>query len=186
MTVTPLELPGILHLQMQVFRDDRGSFQEVWNPSRGDMPGLPREFVQDNIAFSRRAVLRGMHFQQPFAQGKLVTVLSGKVFDVAVDVRPESATFGKWMGMELAEDTGAALYIPEGFAHGYQVLSDTAHVLYKCTEIYHPEAEHSLAWNDPDVNISWPLANPIVSDKDRAAPSLRELRARVLGAAPAR
>lgn len=178
MKVTELELPGVLLLQFDVYRDERGYFQEVWNPARLNRPDLNVDFVQDNIAFSHHRVLRGLHFQQPHAQAKLVTSLSGTIFDVAVDVRRASPTFGRWLGTELAAGTGHALYIPEGFAHGYQVLSESAHVVYKCTDVYHPEAEHALAWNDPDVAIRWPLANPILSDKDRRAPALADLALR--------
>jgi dTDP-4-dehydrorhamnose 3,5-epimerase len=183
--VSRLEGSDIMVLQMTVYRDHRGSFQEVWNPARGNAPGLPSEFVQDNIACSRAGVLRGLHFQKPFAQGKLITVLTGEIFDVAVDLRPESGTFGKWYSFVLKGDSGQALYIPEGFAHGYQVLSEKAHVLYKCTEVYHPEAEHSLAWNDPEVNIKWPIPDPVLSDKDRVASSLADLRGKLIGIASA-
>lgn len=176
MRITPLDLPEVLLLQLDVYRDDRGSFQEVWNPTRMNLAGRNVEWIQDNTAFSHYRVLRGLHFQRPREQAKLVTVLTGKVFDVAVDVRPDSSTFGRWVGTELEEGSGHALYIPEGFAHGYQVLSPSAHVLYKCTDVYHPPSEHSLAWNDPDIAIRWPLPDPVLSDKDRAAPGLASLQ----------
>ena len=176
MTVTQLELPDVLLVQLAVFRDERGWFQELWNPNRGSFAGLPTHFEQDNLAFSKRGVLRGLHFQEPFPQGKLVTVLEGEIFDVAVDIRPDSSTYGKWAARNLVGGSGSALYIPEGFAHGYQVLSDSAHVLYKCTKVYHPEAEHTIAWNDPGLAIAWPLADPILSAKDSAAPTLAALR----------
>ncbi len=172
MKVSELELPGVLLLQLDVFRDERGYFQEVWNPARVTVPGVHKEFVQDNIAFSHHAVLRGLHFQQPHEQAKVIVALTGTIFDVAVDVRRDSPTFGRWVGTELTAGTGRMLYIPEGFAHGYQVLSETAQVLYKCTDVYHPESEHSLAWNDPSIGIRWPIATPILSTKDSQAPAL--------------
>ncbi len=175
MTLTELEIPGVLLVTCDVYRDERGWFQEFWNPARMRIPGLPQPFVQDNTAFSRRGVLRGLHFQQPHAQAKLVTVLDGEIFDVAVDIRPNSATFGKSVAITLSGGEGRSLYVPAGFAHGYQVLSASAHVLYKCTEVYHPEAERTLAWNDPKLGIAWPLADPIVSPKDAIAPTLEEL-----------
>lgn len=175
MDVRELELPGILLLRLDVYRDERGYFQEVWNPARVTVPGVHKEFVQDNIAFSHRGVLRGLHFQQPHEQAKLVIALTGTIYDVAVDVRRDSPTFGQWLGTELSAGTGRMLYIPEGFAHGYQVLSAEAQVLYKCTDIYHPEAEHALAWNDPAIGIRWPLPDPLLSPKDRNAPTLAEL-----------
>jgi dTDP-4-dehydrorhamnose 3,5-epimerase len=174
MKFTETELPGVLLVQLTVFRDDRGYFQEIWNPARTDVPGMKKDFVQDNIAFSNHRVLRGLHYQEPFPQAKLIVVLAGAIFDVAVDVRRSSPTFGNWVGIELTGGSGEALYIPEGFAHGYQVLSPSAHVVYKCTDVYHPEAEHSLAWNDPAIGIKWPLPDPVLSAKDRNAPRLGE------------
>jgi dTDP-4-dehydrorhamnose 3,5-epimerase len=173
--ITALEITDVLLLQLDVHGDHRGSFQEVWNPTRMNLGGRNVEWVQDNTAFSHQRVLRGLHFQHPREQAKLVTVLTGSVFDVAVDVRPHSPTFGRWVGTVLEQGSGHALYIPEGFAHGYQVLSPSAHVLYKCTDIYHPQSEHSLAWNDPAIAIRWPLPDPILSDKDRVAPRLADL-----------
>ena len=170
-----LEIPDVLLLELDVFRDERGYFQEIWNPARADVPGMKKDFVQDNIAFSNHRVLRGLHYQDPFQQAKLIVVLAGTIFDVAVDVRADSPTYGRWVGSELVAGTGHALYIPEGFAHGYQVLSASAHVVYKCTEVYHPEAEHSLAWNDPAIGIHWPLPDPVLSAKDRNAPTLEGL-----------
>jgi dTDP-4-dehydrorhamnose 3,5-epimerase len=170
-----LNIPGVLLLQLPVFADQRGYFQEIWNPARADVPGMKKDFVQDNIAFSHHRVLRGLHYQQPFEQAKLIVVLAGSIFDVAVDVRPDSPNYAQWIGTELTAGSGHALYIPEGFAHGYQVLSASAHVVYKCTEVYRPEAEHSLAWNDPAIGIEWPLRDPILSEKDRAAPRLARI-----------
>jgi dTDP-4-dehydrorhamnose 3,5-epimerase len=179
-----LDIKGVFLLQLPVFSDERGSFQELWNATKMHIPGLDSDFVQDNTAFSRHRVLRGLHYQQPYPQAKLVTALQGEVFDVAVDLRPDSETFGKWTACTLTGGAGRALFIPAGFAHGYQVLSENAHVFYKCTEVYHPESEHALAWNDVDVNIRWPLDNPVVSAKDKAAPTLRETRERLTSGPP--
>jgi dTDP-4-dehydrorhamnose 3,5-epimerase len=173
--ITPLDLADVLLLQLDVYHDDRGAFQEVWNPTRMNLGGRNVQWIQDNTAFSHYRVLRGLHFQRPREQAKLVTVLTGSIFDVAVDVRPGSSTFGRWVSTVLEENSGHALYLPEGFAHGYQVLSPSAHVLYKCTDVYHPPSEHTVAWNDPDIAIEWPLTDPILSDKDRNAPSLASI-----------
>ena len=177
MRVSELAIPGVLLIELDVFRDERGWFQEFWNPTRMSIPGVTRPFVQDNVAFSKRGVLRGLHFQQPHAQGKLVTVVQGDVFDVAVDLRSDQPTFGRHVSMTLRQGSGQAIYIPEGFAHGYQVLSETAHVLYKCTEVYHPGADRTLAWNDPVLDIAWPLPNPVLSEKDAKATGFAEMRA---------
>lgn len=142
--------------------------------------GLPADFVQDNVSFSARGVLRGLHFQNPNPQGKLVSVLQGEVFDVAVDVRVGSPTFGRWVGASLSADNRRQLYVPEDFAHGFVVTSETALFQYKCTGYYHPEAEGAVAWNDADVGIEWPIADPVLSAKDRAAPSLSAMPAGVL------
>ncbi|MGQ0816303.1 MAG: dTDP-4-dehydrorhamnose 3,5-epimerase [Gemmatimonadota bacterium] len=174
MKVTQLDLPGILVLELDRHSDERGWFMELWNPSRLSHPALPNMFVQDNIAFSHRGVLRGLHFQDPHGQGKLVTVTAGEIFDVAVDVRPASPTFGGWAAARVT--TGRAIYIPEGFAHGYQVISDSAYVAYKCTDYFHPGCEHTLAFDDAELAIPWPISKPIVSAKDSQAASLAETR----------
>lgn len=183
MKITQLDIAGVLLVELDIHADERGWFLEFWNPDRLEHPDLPARFVQDNIAFSHRGVLRGLHFQTPHPQGKLVTVTDGEIYDVAVDVRPTSDTFGRWTGTTLT--SGRALYIPEGCAHGYQVVSSDAHVLYKCTDVYHPECEQSLAWNDPQLAISWPIADAVVSAKDNSARTLAELRI-ALGASAAR
>lgn len=169
--VSELEIPGVLYLQPQVFSDERGSFLELWNAARDAGLGIDARFVQDNVVRSRHGVLRGLHFQLPFAQGKFVTAVHGAIFDVAVDLRPGSATFGKWVGQQLVAESGAAIYIPPGFAHGYQVTSAEAVVVYKCTEFYHAECDHAVVWNDPQLAIEWPIKTPVLSAKDRAAPS---------------
>lgn len=178
--ITELSIPGVLLIEPRIFHDARGSFVEAWNAAQAAAGGLAQTFVQDNIVHSRRGVLRGLHFQSPHPQGKYVTAAFGTIYDVAVDLRPGSATFGRWTAHELNAETGAAMYIPPGFAHGYQVLSREAVVLYKCTEYYHPECDHAIAWNDPVLDISWPIADPVLSEKDRNAPSFEEVR-RTLG-----
>lgn len=172
MKVIRTRLPGALILEPRVFRDERGRFVEAWSERRYVEAGIPGPFVQDNVSESRRGVLRGLHFQHPFPQAKLVSVLSGEIWDVAVDLRPRSATFGQWEGVTLTAENARQFYIPADFAHGFVVLSDGAVVSYKCSEYYHPESEQILCWNDPDLAIPWPVADPIVSAKDAAGHSL--------------
>ena len=167
-------LPEVRLFEQRVFRDARGTFAELWREPEAETSGLPR-FVQDNVARSRRGVIRGLHFQNPRAQGKLVTVPLGEVFDVAVDVRAGSPTFGCWMAYTLSESNGRQLYIPPGFAHGYQTVSDVSVVVYKCSDIYSPDHEQSLRWNDDVLGIEWPIREPIVSPRDASAPLLRDL-----------
>ncbi len=170
------DIPGVLLIEPKVFGDDRGWFVETWQQERYAEHGMPGSFVQDNQAFSQRGVLRGLHLQHPHGQGKLVQVISGEVFDVAVDVRRGSPYFGRWVGANLSGENKHQFYVPEGFAHGYCVLSEEALFSYKCTDNYHPETQFSIRWNDPDLGIEWPLTeNPILSDKDRDAPYLRDL-----------
>lgn len=177
MTVTPTALPDVLRVERRVFQDDRGWFVEAWSAERYRQAGIAEAFVQDNASFSEHGVLRGLHLQRaPHAQGKLVSVLQGEVFDVAVDVRPDSPTFGEWVGETLSAENGVQLYIPPGFAHGFVVTSEAALFTYKCTDVYAPACEASVRWDDPDIGIAWPLASPAVSPKDAAAPSLQELK----------
>jgi dTDP-4-dehydrorhamnose 3,5-epimerase len=175
MKVIPTELPGVLLIEPAVLGDVRGWFVEAWNEQRYAAAGLDVRFVQDNVSYSRRGTLRGLHFQNPHPQAKLVSVLAGEVFDVAVDIRHSSATFGCWVGASLSGDNKRQLYIPPGFAHGFCVVSETALFAYKCSDFYHPEAERSIAWNDPDIGIRWPLAEPVLSEKDRCAPRLKDI-----------
>jgi len=175
MKVTETELPGVLLVEPRIFRDHRGFFFESWSAERYRQAGIPGPFVQDNVSRSSRGVLRGLHFQNPHPQGKLVTVLEGEVFDVAVDLRVGSPTFGKWAGYYLSAENGRQLYIPEGFAHGFVVTSEFAIFSYKCTEYYRPEADRSLRWNDPEIGIEWPVKEPVLSPKDATAPLLNEL-----------
>ena len=176
MKVTNTELPGVLILEPRVFPDSRGFFVETYNKERYVAAGLPLEFVQDNLSVSSKGVLRGLHFQNPHAQGKLVYVLQGEVWDVAVDIRRDSAYFGRWTAVTLSDANKKQFYIPPGFAHGFCVLSETAMFTYKCTDTYHPECDGGVRWDDPDIGIAWPTTAPILSDKDRIQPYLRDLR----------
>jgi dTDP-4-dehydrorhamnose 3,5-epimerase len=175
MDVIETTLPGVLLIRPRIFRDDRGSFLETWRRKRYSDAGLPETFVQDNAAVSTRGVVRGLHYQHPEAQGKLVMALLGEVFDVAVDIRPASRHFGRWYGARLSQANGHQLWIPEGFAHGYAVLTDAAVFVYKCTKAYHPEGDAAVAWNDPDIGIDWPIPDPHLSPRDAAAPRLTDI-----------
>lgn len=175
MKVTPTKLQGVLVVDPDVFADDRGFFLETWSQRRYAEAGLPQVFVQDNLSRSDRGILRGLHLQHPFGQGKLVQVMAGEVYDVAVDVRVGSATFGQWVGTTLSGDNHRQVYIPPGFAHGFCVVSEHALFSYKCTEAYHRETELGVIWNDPEVGIDWPIAEPTLSPKDAAFPRLSEI-----------
>jgi dTDP-4-dehydrorhamnose 3,5-epimerase len=168
-------LPEVLLLERAVAEDDRGYFTETWNRARHEAAGVREAFVQDNLSFSHRGVLRGLHYQWPRAQGKLVTVLQGAVFDVAVDVRRDSPTFGKWVGEELSEANHRQLWVPPGFAHGFVVLSESALFQYKVSAPYAREDEVSVRWDDPTIGIEWPLAAPVLSPKDAVAPLLADI-----------
>jgi len=172
MKVTPTNLPEVKLVQPQVFEDDRGFFLETYQRDRYAAQGIDAEFVQDNLSYSRQGILRGMHLQCPHPQGKLVYVLQGEVFDVAVDVRVGSPTFAQWVGQTLSGQNNYQLWIPEGFAHGFCVTSETALLAYKCSDFYHREAEISLRWDDPQVRIHWPITHPELSEKDSQAPLL--------------
>lgn len=175
MNVIRTELEGILIVEPPVFQDARGFFMEAWHHEKYAAAGITERFVQDNISMSRQGVLRGLHFQNPGEQGKLVSVLTGKVFDVAVDLRTDSPTFKRWVGVELSRENRRQLYIPPGYAHGFTVLSDEALFVYKCTQYYRQDYEHALRWDDPEIGIDWPGADHIMSEKDLAAPLLRDL-----------
>jgi len=177
MHVEETELDGVLLITPAVFSDDRGFFMETYNRDKAVENGLPAEFVQDNHSKSSHGVLRGLHYQYPLWQGKLVRVVQGEIFDVAVDIRAGSPTFGKWVGYYLSDENKQQLYVPPGFAHGFCVTSDTAEVVYKCTELYAPSDEASLLWNDPDIAIDWPVEEPVLSDKDMDAQRLADLAA---------
>jgi dTDP-4-dehydrorhamnose 3,5-epimerase len=175
MKVTTCDLPGLLIIEPDVFGDHRGFFLESWNRQRYRAAGLEFDFVQDNFSLSRRGTLRGLHFQNPFAQGKLVSVLQGEVFDVGVDIRRGSPTFGRWFGMTLSAENKRQFYLPPGFAHGFLVLSEMALFHYKCTDYYSPKDEQGFRWDDPAVGIKWPVENPLLSQRDAAAPFLNAL-----------
>ncbi len=168
-----LEIPEVVLIEPRFFSDERGFFMETYKYSEFTAFGIIDRFVQDNHSYSKRGVLRGLHYQNPpKAQGKLVRVIAGEVFDVAVDIRKGSPTYGKWFGVKLSEENKKMLYIPPGFAHGFLVLSETAEVLYKTTEEYSPEHEAGIIWDDPEIGIDWPMKNPILSPKDASWPSL--------------
>ena len=176
MKVTELELPGLMVIEPRRHGDARGWFAEVWQDARYREAGIHETFVQDNLAMSGKGVLRGLHAQEPHAQGKLVQVFMGRVFDVAVDLRVGSPTFGRWHGVQLDGETGLQFYVPPGYLHGYYVMSERALFGYKTTDIYSPSTEFSVRWNDPTIGIEWPLdGEPVLSDKDRAAPLLADM-----------
>ncbi len=183
MTVRETSLPGLLVVEPRVFSDARGFFLESYRADRYAEVGVAG-FVQDNRSRSRRGTLRGLHFQRRHPQGKLVEVVRGQIWDVAVDLRPGSATFGRWEGVDLDDRSHRQLWVPPGFAHGFCVLSDWADVLYRCTEVYRPDDEGGVAWDDPALAIDWPVEAPVLSEKDRAWPTLASLDAADLPGAP--
>lgn len=174
MHVTHCEIPDLLVIEPRVFADERGYFMETWTEAGYGQLGLPR-FVQDNRTRSKHGVIRGLHLQHPFDQAKLVSVCQGEVFDVVVDVRAGSPSFGRWVGTVLSEHNRRQLFIPAGFAHGFCVTSPSALVTYKCSDVYRVDAELGIRYDDPDLAIAWPVARPILSDKDRALPRLRDI-----------
>ena len=177
-TFEKTKLPGVVIIQPQVFGDSRGYFMETYKKNLFAEAGIDKEFVQDNESSSTKGVLRGLHFQKQNPQGKLVRVIEGEVFDVAVDLRKNSKTFGKWVGVTLSAENKKQFYIPEGFAHGFVVLSETASFVYKCTRFYAPGDEGGLMWNDPEIGIKWPVGNgfePLLSEKDTKNPPLKDL-----------
>ena len=176
MKIIASNIPDILVFEPTVYSDGRGYFMETWRQSVFEAQGIDAGFVQDNQSNSNRGTLRGLHYQLNHPQGKLARVVSGEVFDVAVDLRKSSAYFGRWIGILLSAENKKQLWIPPGFAHGFYVMSESAELLYKCTEYYDPEDDHSLLWNDETVGIDWPLldSKPLLSDKDKNAPRLLE------------
>ena len=175
MKITDLNLSGVLLVEPDVYADERGFFLETWREARYREHGFPDvAFVQDNHSRSARGVLRGLHFQKEFPQGKLVQVTRGRVFDVAIDVRLGSPDFGRWVGHELSEDNHCQLWIPPGFAHGFCALSDLVDVSYKCTDIYRPDDDFGVIWNDRDLAVDWPFDKPLLSEKDKGLPTLAE------------
>ena len=171
----PTAIPAVIEIVPTVFADDRGFFVESWNSRTFAAAGIDATFVQDNHSRSGRGILRGLHYQNPHAQGKLVRVVQGEVFDVAVDLRLRNPSFGRWVGVWLSADRHNSLWIPPGFAHGFYVTSDTADLLYKCTDFFSPDCDHTLRWDDPDIGIDWPLLDgkpPQLSAKDLAGAPL--------------
>jgi dTDP-4-dehydrorhamnose 3,5-epimerase len=168
MKVTSLEIPGALLIEPSLYRDQRGLFCEIFHEQRYADVGLTDRFVQDNVSRSVRGTLRGLHYQEPHAQGKLVVVMEGAVYDVVVDIRKGSPTFGTWRGFDLSSDNYRQLYVPPGCAHGFCVTTEQAVVLYKCTDFYSPKDERGVLWNDPALGIPWPVSSPLLSAKDQA------------------
>lgn len=175
MRIQDTALPGAFIIEPKVFGDPRGYFLETYNRDRYRAAGIKLDFVQDNLSLSRQGTLRGLHYQNPHPQGKLVYVLEGEVFDVAVDVRADSPTFGVWVGVTLSAENKRQFYVPPGFAHGFCVTSETALFAYKCTDRYAPECEGSILWCDETIGIDWPIADPLLSEKDKIAPRLHEI-----------
>lgn len=175
-TVHQTDLPGVVVIEPRVFKDQRGFFLETFHSKRYEQYGIKKTFVQDNHSHSSRGILRGLHYQLKQPQGKLIYVVTGEIFDVAVDIRRGSPTFGKWFGVILSSENKKQVYIPEGFAHGFYVLSETADVTYKCTDFYASDDEYGLLWSDPEVNIQWPLnESPLLSEKDSRYFALSEI-----------
>jgi len=174
----PLSIPDVILVNPTVFPDDRGFFMETFKASDFDKAGLPTRYVQDNFSLSKKDVIRGLHYQKhPKAQGKLVSVLRGSVWDVAVDIRRQSSTFLKWVAAELNDQNHAMLYIPPGFAHGFAALTDEVHLLYKCTNEYDPQADAGIRWDDPGIAVAWPVHRPVLSVKDRRLPLIGQVEA---------
>ncbi|MFT3756888.1 MAG: dTDP-4-dehydrorhamnose 3,5-epimerase [Pseudoxanthomonas sp.] len=175
MKVIETSLPGCVVIEPAVFGDARGFFFETWNAARFGELGLPTKFVQSNVSSSAQGVLRGLHYQWPHPQGKLVSVLEGEVYDVAVDIRRGSPTFGRWEAVILSAENKRQFWIPEGFAHGFVVLSERALFSYLCTDVYRPEYDANVCWNDADIGIDWPVSTPQLSGKDEKAPFLKDI-----------
>jgi dTDP-4-dehydrorhamnose 3,5-epimerase len=169
------DLDGVILVAPDLHRDERGFFLETYHRDKYAAGGIPETFVQDNQSFSYQRVLRGLHAQLQYPQGKLVRAIVGEIFDVAVDIRPDSPTFGRWVGATLSAENAHQLYVPPGFAHGFCVLSEEAHVQYKCTDVYRPGDEIGVVWNDPEIGIEWPVPDPVLNKKDREAPRLAEI-----------
>jgi len=171
----PQRLDGVVLVKPVVWQDERGFFLETYHAEKYRSGGIPDPFVQDNHSFSVRGTLRGLHGQLRHPQGKLVRAILGEIFDVAVDARPDSSTFGQWVGAVLSSDNHHQLYVPPGYVHGFVVMSETAHVQYKCTDLYYREDEIAVVWNDPDIAIDWPVAAPLLKERDARAPRLAEI-----------
>jgi dTDP-4-dehydrorhamnose 3,5-epimerase len=164
-----------LIIEPDAFRDKRGYFMETYHKDKYEHLGIGKHFVQDNVSYSVRGTLRGLHYQHPHSQAKLVQVIKGEIFDVILDIRRGSPNFGRWTGITLSDENNRQFYVPEGFAHGFCVLSDTALVLYKCSDFYAPESERGVLWSDPDIGIEWPIADPLLSNKDSEYSCLKDI-----------
>ncbi len=170
-----MSLPGLILIEPEVFRDERGFFLETYHQKKYVAGGIEKPFVQDNRSHSKRGVLRGLHYQLRHPQGKMLYVTRGEIFDVSVDIRRGSPTFGKWDGVYLSSENNRQVFVPEGFAHGFCVISETADVMYKCTDFYHPDDEFGVLWSDPAIGIEWPVAEPLLSPKDRQYSPLKNI-----------
>ena len=175
MKITAADIKDVLIIEPRVFTDSRGYFLETYHASRFESAGLTDVFVQDNLSSSVKNTLRGLHFQVTRPQAKLVQVICGEIFDVAVDIRRKSPTFKRWVGVHLSENNKRQVFIPEGFAHGFCVLSDSAHVVYKCSDFYDPDDEGGILWSDPAIGIEWPISHPVISAKDSRLPVINEI-----------
>jgi dTDP-4-dehydrorhamnose 3,5-epimerase len=175
MNIITTSIEGVLIIEPEVFEDSRGFFMETYHRDRYMTSGINRVFVQDNLSYSVQGTLRGLHYQIGTPQAKLVQVISGEIFDVAVDIRPDSPTFGKWTGFHLSGQNRRQLFISEGFAHGFCVLSEIAYFFYKCSDFFAPDDEGGILWSDPDIGIDWPVEHPIISEKDKQYPCLAEI-----------
>ena len=175
MNILKTKIDGVLILEPRVFNDNRGFFLETYNETRYRGFGITVDFVQDNLSFSGKDTLRGLHYQHPHAQAKLVQAIKGHVFDVTVDIRSGSPTFGRWIGVHLSDENMRQVFVPAGLAHGFCVVSDTALFTYKCSDFYAPECERGVLWSDPDIGIEWPVEEPILSEKDAVYPRLRDI-----------
>ena len=167
MNIISGSMEGLFIIEPKIFEDKRGFFMETYNQKRYNASGINTTFVQDNLSYSLKNTLRGLHFQNKYPQAKLIQVISGEIFDVTVDLRPGSSTFGKWTGVHLSDENRRQVFIPEGFAHGFCVLSEFALFYYKCSDFYQPDDEGGILWSDPDIGIDWPVENPIISEKDK-------------------
>jgi dTDP-4-dehydrorhamnose 3,5-epimerase len=176
MRFSPTKIPDVILIEVSRFDDYRGVFMEIYHAKNFSDAGITANFIQENHATSKKHILRGMHYQLKFPQGKLVRCIQGEILDISVDIRKSSSTFGQWVGEILSAENAKQLYVPPGFAHGYVVRSEHAEVGYKCTEFYHPEDEYGILWNDPEIAIEWEIENPILSEKDIKQPLLKEIK----------
>jgi dTDP-4-dehydrorhamnose 3,5-epimerase len=176
MNVLDTSITGLIIIEPSIFRDKRGYFVETYHQKKySEGTGIHKKFVQDNLSHSVQGTLRGLHYQLPHSQAKLINVVRGSIYDVVLDIRRESPTFGQWLGIQLSEEDMRQLYVPEGCAHGFCVLSEIADVIYRCSDFYYPENEGGIFWNDPDLGIEWPVENPLLSEKDRQLPYLKDV-----------